>query len=145
MSFGFATCPVCKQWMDHHSLSDLLKPVKDLFEDVRRKAQTRLAYEGLPPSESSAETAMERYAYYICFKCGKAYYGGEAHCQDGAGGEDFRPEELLCGGCSNVNHAQVRTSKIYNIQENTFTSRNYKIKENDKSKQNNVKQNYNIE
>ena len=108
VSFGFATCPVCKQWIDHHSLSDLLKPVKDLFEDVKRKALMRLTYEGLEASESSAETAMERFAYYICFKCGKAYYGGEAHCQDAAGGEDFQPEELLCGGCSNVNHAQVR-------------------------------------
>ena len=72
----------------------------------------RLTYEGLPQSESSVETAMERYAYYICFKCGKAYYGGEAQCQDGAGEEDFRAEELLCGGCSNVNHAEVRASKI---------------------------------
>ena len=98
--------------MDHQSLSDLLTPVKVLFEDVRRKAMLRLTYEGL----QSSETAMERYAYYICFKCGKAYYGGEAHCQDGAGGEDFRPEELLCGGCSNVNHAQVRTSIVSTVR-----------------------------
>ena len=47
--------------------------------------------------------AMDRYAYYVCFKCGKAYFGGEARCDIEAGGGDtFNPEELVCGGCSDV-------------------------------------------
>ena len=25
--------------------------------------------------------AMERYIYVLCFKCGKAYFGGESRCQ----------------------------------------------------------------
>ena len=46
---------------------------------------------------------MDRYAYYVCFKCGKAYFGGEARCDIEAGGGDiFNPEELVCGGCSDV-------------------------------------------
>ena len=46
---------------------------------------------------------MDRYAYYVCFKCGKAYFGGEARCDLEAGGGDaFNPEELVCGGCSDV-------------------------------------------
>ena len=50
---------------------------------------------------------MERYAYYVCFKCGKAYFGGEARCDlDAGAGDAFNPEELVCGGCSDV--SQVR-------------------------------------
>lgn len=53
---------------------------------------------------------MNRYAYYVCFKCQKAYYGGEARCdQDAAaaGSGDFNPAELICGGCSDVARAQL--------------------------------------
>ena len=47
--------------------------------------------------------AMDRYAYYVCFKCGKAYFGGEARCDlEAGGGDTFNPEELVCGGCSDV-------------------------------------------
>lgn len=56
--------------------------------------------------------AMDRYAYYVCFKCGKAYFGGEARCDIEAGaGDTFNPEELVCGGCSDVSQVMV----IYNI------------------------------
>ena len=57
--------------------------------------------------------AMERYAYYVCFKCNKAYYGGEARCEEGAvgggagGGDAYDPSELVCGGCSDVARAQM--------------------------------------
>lgn len=36
----------------------------------------------------------------------KAYYGGEARC-DVEMGENFNPEELVCGGCSDIAKAQV--------------------------------------
>ena len=50
---------------------------------------------------------MDRYAYYVCFKCGKAYFEGEARCDFDAGaGDTFNPEELVCVGCSDV--SQVR-------------------------------------
>ena len=50
---------------------------------------------------------MERYAYYVCFKCGKAYFGGEARCDIEAGGDSFNPEELVCGGCSDVSQVRI--------------------------------------
>lgn len=50
---------------------------------------------------------MERYAYYVCYKCQKAYYGGEARCDAQLGGESFDPTELVCGGCSDVARAQM--------------------------------------
>jgi hypothetical protein len=35
---------------------------------------------------------VERYAYYVCFKCKKAYYGGEAQCDaDAAIGDEYNP------------------------------------------------------
>lgn len=68
--------------IDHPVLKDILRPVRDLFEDVRRKALMRLEYEGLHMAEAittvgarfyqdPAGFAMDRYAYYVCFKCKK--------------------------------------------------------------------------
>jgi RCR-type E3 ubiquitin transferase len=37
----------------------------------------------------------------------QAYYGGEARC-DVEMGENFNPEELVCGGCSDIAKAQVK-------------------------------------
>lgn len=106
----------------------------------------RLEYEGLHKSEAittpgarfhndPAGFAMNRYAYYVCYKCKKvqvqepkvifnlnivqglkidvcpyfqAYFGGEARCDAEAGqGDDYDPSELICGACSDVSRAQV--------------------------------------
>lgn len=66
---------------------------------------------------------MSKYAYYQCYKCNKAYFGGEAQCQADAGDvsyhaihitryitrgttfcvfQEFDPADLVCGGCSNL-------------------------------------------
>ena len=69
-------------------LKELLDPIRKLYSDVQRKALMRLEYEGLHKAEAittagarfhndPAGFAMERYAYYVCFKCTKAYYGGK--------------------------------------------------------------------
>jgi E3 ubiquitin-protein ligase MYCBP2 len=108
--------------MDHPSLSEILIPIKLLYNDVRRKAFMRLQYEGLDRSEAitsvtgrfhndAAGFAMERYAYYVCSKCNKAYFGGEARCEvdaaAGDGDEEYDPNELVCGACSDVSRAQM--------------------------------------
>ena len=38
---------------------------------------------------------------------GKAYYGGEARCEEQAGNDEFDPSELVCGACSDVSRAQM--------------------------------------
>lgn len=43
----------------------------------------------------------------------QAYYGGEARC-DVEMGENFNPEELVCGGCSDIAKAQVK-KKFFDI------------------------------
>ncbi|XP_014476554.1 PREDICTED: E3 ubiquitin-protein ligase MYCBP2 isoform X6 [Dinoponera quadriceps] len=117
ITFGFSLCPICKVPMEHPTLSEQLASVKELYDDVRRKALMRLEYEGLHKAEGAfapggryqdpAAYAMERYAYYVCYKCQKAYYGGEARCDAQLGGESFDPTELVCGGCSDVARAQM--------------------------------------
>lgn len=69
----------------------------------------RLEYEGILQSSNQkdmAAYAIDRYAYYVCFKCSKAYYGGEARC-DAEMGDKYNPQELVCGGCSDVARAKV--------------------------------------
>ncbi|XP_042905926.1 E3 ubiquitin-protein ligase MYCBP2-like [Parasteatoda tepidariorum] len=119
ITFRFSLCPICQVPMDHNVLKDLLDPARSLFDDVKRKALMRLEYEGLHKAEAittpgarfyndPASFAMDRYAYYVCFKCKKAYYGGEARCDAEAGaGDDYDPTELVCGGCSDVSRAQM--------------------------------------
>ncbi|XP_050828378.1 E3 ubiquitin-protein ligase MYCBP2 isoform X15 [Serinus canaria] len=119
ITFGFMSCPICKNKINHTVLKDLLDPIKELYEDVRRKALMRLEYEGLHKSEAittpgvrfyndPAGYAMNRYAYYVCYKCKKAYFGGEARCDAEAGqGDDYDPRELICGACSDVSRAQM--------------------------------------
>ncbi|CAI9731993.1 E3 ubiquitin-protein ligase MYCBP2-like [Octopus vulgaris] len=119
ITFGFSLCPICKDTINHPVLKDLLAPIRELYEDVRRKALMRLEYEGLHKAEAittpgaryfndPASFAMERYAYYVCYKCGKAYYGGEARCDEQAGAvDDYDPTELVCGACSDVSRAQL--------------------------------------
>ncbi|XP_063160584.1 E3 ubiquitin-protein ligase MYCBP2 isoform X9 [Candoia aspera] len=119
ITFGFMSCPICKNKINHAVLKELLDPIKELYEDVKRKALMRLEYEGLHKSEAittpgarfyndPAGFAMNRYAYYVCYKCRKAYFGGEARCDAEAGqGDDYDPRELICGACSDVSRAQM--------------------------------------
>lgn len=56
----------------HPALQELLKPIRELHGDVRRKSLMRLEYDGSKIEGSEAEkaaVAMKKYAYYICFKC----------------------------------------------------------------------------
>lgn len=82
ITFSFSQCPICKSPIEHPVLSELLKPIKELYEDVRRKALMRLEYEGLHRAVAITSPgakfyndptayAMDRYAYYVCFKCNK--------------------------------------------------------------------------
>ncbi|XP_011315230.1 E3 ubiquitin-protein ligase MYCBP2 isoform X2 [Fopius arisanus] len=118
ITFGFSLCPICKVSMEHPTLTEHLTSIKELYTDVRRKALMRLEYEGLHKAEAviapggryyqnPTAYAMDRYAYYVCYKCQKAYYGGEARCDAQLGGESFDPTELVCGGCSDVARAQM--------------------------------------
>ncbi|CAG7827587.1 unnamed protein product [Allacma fusca] len=117
ITFAFSYCPICKADICHTLLEDVLNPIHELFLDVQRKSLMRLEYEGLNNIEAitmpggryynnPAGFAMDRYAYYVCFKCNKAYFGGEARC-DLEMPLEFDSSELVCGGCSDVSQAQL--------------------------------------
>lgn len=68
--------------IEHPTLTELLAPIHDLYNDVKRKALMRLEYEGLHTTEAitvqgsrfhndPTSYAMDRYAYYVCYKCNK--------------------------------------------------------------------------
>ncbi|CAG0881435.1 unnamed protein product [Darwinula stevensoni] len=111
ITFNFTLCPICKKEIDHYMLEELLGPVRALKKDVKRKGMMRLKYEATALSESikdPAAYAMERYAYYVCFKCQRAYYGGEVRCElEGSVKDEYDPSELVCGACSDVSRAQM--------------------------------------
>nr|XP_026691648.1 E3 ubiquitin-protein ligase MYCBP2 [Ciona intestinalis] len=119
ITFGFMLCSICKTEIKHSSLAKYLNKIEDLMSQVKRKALQRLEYEGLNECESITAVggrfyqnptgfALNKYAYYMCYKCNKAYYGGEVRCDAEAGVEDlFDPKELICGACSDVACAQI--------------------------------------
>jgi RCR-type E3 ubiquitin transferase len=49
--------------------------------------------------------ALAKYIYVQCSRCAKAYFGGDARCQQqleesGLSERAFDPNELVCGGCA---------------------------------------------
>ena len=53
------------------------------------------------------EYALAKLAFYECFKCGDAYYGGMRNCDPGANvqqeaGARNNKEDRLCTGCSGL-------------------------------------------
>jgi len=121
ITFGFLNCSICKVEMSHPSLEKYLSPLRELQQEVRRKASQRLEYEGLSFCEAiisegsrffskPVDFAISKYAYYLCYKCNKAYYGGEIRCELEADLKDnFEERELVCGACSDVTRAQICT------------------------------------
>lgn len=52
--------------------------------------------------------AMDKFAYYPCYKCEKPYFGGQRRCEEAAqdNGDSFKASELVCGGCCAGKNAQ---------------------------------------
>ncbi|KRZ20205.1 E3 ubiquitin-protein ligase rpm-1 [Trichinella pseudospiralis] len=117
--FAFMRCPTCRQPMQHDSLRQLLEPHQRLYEEVLQKALTRLQYDRLQRCDELTNAnspfynqpglfALDRYAYYLCYKCRRPYFGGLAQCQNDYGQlSDYDERELVCGACSDVQQAKV--------------------------------------
>ncbi|KAN0033561.1 hypothetical protein ACTFIV_000022 [Dictyostelium citrinum] len=113
ISFGFVKCALCSQNMQHPSLEKHLAPINELYEFIKVKALNRLSLFGVekdvdfddPLSKwynNKEGYVMDRFSYFMCFKCKKPYFGGEKVCAvaDENRIGDHKPEELVCGGCS---------------------------------------------
>lgn len=117
ITFGFSECPLCKDTIDHSSLEEDLKPIRELKILVQQKALQRLEFEGLSKSKEVIDPtnkwynnregfAMDRYAYFMCAKCAHPYFAGQRRCDAGEDDKPFDPADLVCGGCSGCAPAQ---------------------------------------
>ena len=78
---------------------------------VKEKCEARMEVDHLAESaevqnptsvyfQDPLEYAMDRYNYYLCFRCKKPYFGGERACDQPAGySSTFDESELVCGSC----------------------------------------------
>eukprot|EP00053_Salpingoeca_punica_P020119 m.208215 g.208215 ORF g.208215 m.208215 type:complete len:1259 (+) comp17798_c1_seq1:478-4254(+) len=114
ITFGFCACPICSRSLlesKHPAIVGLTAPLLKLYLDVRKKALMRLSYDGLQDSvqgeEAQAKFAMKKYAYYVCFKCEKPYFGGLEACAEARASDDFDPAELVCAMCVGGAAAQM--------------------------------------
>lgn len=119
ITFRFCRCPTCHARIRHPALRARTDRYERLEQRVRSQALKRLEAEGRTADPEVAEPgarfygqpqdyAMQRYAYYLCSKCGRPYFGGLRECEaagpagpagdDDEGGRDFDPSHL--GACS---------------------------------------------
>uniref|UniRef100_A0A913I5E3 RCR-type E3 ubiquitin transferase n=1 Tax=Strongyloides stercoralis TaxID=6248 RepID=A0A913I5E3_STRER len=128
ISFRFMKCPLCLSNLEHKDkeskFEKIMESYRILYEDVKKKSLMRYKYycnigtpkqylidiEDQENDDVLVEEALQKFMYCLCYKCGKAYYGGDVNCHQVLLQEDdgnqhkitFKPEELICGGCSNV-------------------------------------------
>jgi len=101
ISFRFMECALCKEQIQHPVLSDILRPMQELYQQIKEKAVRRLGLLAITaPADGSSkeEYAMLRAAYFMCYQCKQPYFGGENVCEEERAAYD--PQELLCGWCS---------------------------------------------
>ncbi|KAK3099746.1 hypothetical protein FSP39_008967 [Pinctada imbricata] len=102
-----ASLQIIQVEMQNPVLDDLLDPIRELKRDVEQKAITRLQYEGLHKGQPDPKAAaMEKYAYYQCHKCKKAYFGGGEQCQERILDDKYNPADLVCPSCSSQGRIQ---------------------------------------
>jgi RCR-type E3 ubiquitin transferase len=112
ITFGFLKCPLCQLKIVQPELEDLLGPLLELEKDVRRKAVMRIKYMNLHGDPQVTEArgkfyndlegfALSKLAYYQCYKCKKAYYGGQVDCAAAAAAAHLPIDrsELVCSAC----------------------------------------------
>jgi len=107
--FKYLHCGKCNRPIKHPELRRTLHSHEKLKKKVERMALEQLQREGFSEDKRLYEKggkyfnnrplfAMDRLAYYICFKCKKPYYGGMRKC-DAQDIDKWNKEHLVCGGC----------------------------------------------
>lgn len=86
-------CPLCNKEIQHPKLKRLMKSSVRLKKEVSKQALERLRVEGLDKDERIKDRnskyyknpqlfALDRLAFYICFKCKQPYFGGMRRCEE---------------------------------------------------------------
>lgn len=111
--FKFMECPLCKKEIKHYELKREMRSVVKLRNKIEKMAVDRLKIENMHNDKRLKEKggkyyknpkvfAMDRLAFYTCYKCSDPYFGGMRRCEE-AGMEqnaNFNAKHLLCGRCS---------------------------------------------
>jgi len=119
LTFTYIDCPICKKVMEHQSINNLVEPVLKLKASIQTKALERLSYEGLSKTKELEDKkskwynnpdgySMDRYVYYQCFKCKNPYFAGQARCDEGLNGDDYKQEDMVCGNCRGTDGKQCK-------------------------------------
>jgi len=112
ISFQFRGCPLCKIPMKHPKLDDLNKDLDILYGKLGQKLLKRLKYEKLDQDaqiinengryyQNEIGFAMNKFAYYLCFKCDNPYYVGLKQCLAAGDNPDdyMNAEYFICLSC----------------------------------------------
>jgi len=116
ITFNFAKCPSCKAWANapnNEKISIKMAEIIELYNDIIGKAVKRLKFEGMEKDarltnpedhyyKQPEKYAMDRFAYYECFKCKKPYFGGKKECEQNMDRGNYEASELVCPGCAAV-------------------------------------------
>lgn len=116
ITFNFAKCPSCKAWVTtpfHDGLTGRLGEVFKIYEEIKEKAMKRLKFEGMDGEErlknpkddyynNPEKYSLDRFSYYVCFKCALPYFGGKKECGENNDQAKFNPEELVCPSCAAI-------------------------------------------
>ena len=127
LHFKFLECPSCGGGIEYgggaKEVVELLVKGQAWKHTITEAALERLKKEGLADSEPKLKDesspfygkpkvfAMRTYAFYICFKCKKPYFGGKRDCRAAAADEDAGADEAalrkkfesqICISCSGV-------------------------------------------
>jgi IBR domain, a half RING-finger domain/C2 domain len=115
ITFGHVSCPLCRVWIDHPAVDDVVQPYKHVYERLKVEIKTRAERDNLvndkrctdPSSEFFGDPiglGFEMYTFYNCFHCKALYFGGLHEC-DAADNDEKQAHdsEYLCMQCSSIN------------------------------------------
>jgi len=128
ITFGFLSCPLCKQEIHHEAVEEMSKKFYQLKDQIRTDSVERLKIEGLDndprltdPNSSYhnniSQFAMDRLAFYPCSKCKNPYFGGMKACEEAGQQQDekYQSNDLVCGSCAsgpNTKSCQLHGKKF---------------------------------
>lgn len=120
ITFGYLDCPLCKKRMRHPSLDAAMVPHLERYEKIRDNALQRLKVDNmendaklLDPASAYFNNkemyALHSFAYYNCFKCKRAFFGGRRDCEN----LDDRVRdaaEMVCFDCGDLAKVECKRS-----------------------------------
>ncbi|AYU79090.1 Zinc finger, C3HC4 type (RING finger)/Ring finger domain containing protein, putative [Leishmania donovani] len=103
VKFTRAVCPGgCKHLVRHPMLAQS-KQISDLYTEVTAKKAEQLKH-------FDATKAEHEFLFYLCGRCGGAFYGGDQVCSRMQGHEpSSSPQELICDTCLRKDHRTCDT------------------------------------